>query len=418
MSVGLSLFATGIFALCCGVSAINKEPMKVMPNTTFNNNGSWYDFHSGSICPLNNSFGALQNVIYYVDYFDITDNGINTLGGYSIGYYTHSGDYYYCYYGYSNNVNGAYVSGLVGYCNADDANEWDVITKSYILNKGEFFTDSDYYYFIDFQQYSSVSDFWFDYGEYDSDLDSSIYLSINNKYNGCFAYLNIDSGEFENNFLWLKDADATLDMSHYEISFFGLENKNNFGIGYSYTNMPVFADYDNVNYFYLENGSFYSTKETYNFSTDDEFPYNNDYLNGTINDIYYKRTLSFDEYAINGGTYYFGDFARGNDDENYKCFIDRTPLISNDYSRGYNEGYQVGYRDGNNVGYENGYRNGVNDTYATDNSFFHLFGAIADTPILMLRSLFDFDLFGVNVLVAVLSLLTAIITAWVIRKFI
>lgn len=421
MGVGLGLFATGILALCCGVSSINNEPMKVMPNTTFNNSGSWYDFHSASICPLSNQYGTLDSIIYYVDYFNIDDSGITCLGGYSIGRYhdsVNSGDSYTCYYGYSNNVNGSYVSGLVGSCLSDDADDFELFTKSNLFNKDEFFTSNDNYYFIDFNQYGSASDFWADFTTYDSSLDSSIYMSFNNKFNGIFAYINIDDGEFKNNFLWLNDVNSTLNMSHYEINFFGLENKSNFGVGYNYTYLPIYVDYDNSNYFYCENGSIYTTKETYNFSTDEEFPYNNDYLNGTINDIYYKRTLSFDEYAINGGTYYWGDFARGSDDENYKCFIVRTPLISNDYSTGYNQGYQIGYSDGNRIGYENGYRNGVNDTYATDNSFFHLFGAIADTPILMLRSLFDFDLFGINVLVAVLSLLTAIITAWVIRKFI
>lgn len=53
----------------------------------------------------------------------------------------------------------------------------------------------------------------------------------------------------------------------------------------------------------------------------------------------------------------------------------------------------------------------------TDTSWLGLFSSIADTPILILRSFFDFDLFGMNLLVVVLSLITGVIVFTLVRKF-
>lgn len=79
------------------------------------------------------------------------------------------------------------------------------------------------------------------------------------------------------------------------------------------------------------------------------------------------------------------------------------------YTSGYSNGYSNGYTNGYDVGLTDGMNNGV--------TFFSLFGAIADTPLLMLRSLFNFELFGANLLVVVLSLVTGLMVFYVVRKF-
>lgn len=84
------------------------------------------------------------------------------------------------------------------------------------------------------------------------------------------------------------------------------------------------------------------------------------------------------------------------------------------YDSGYDEGYDSGYAEGESFGYTNGFNNGVAN--ANDYSFTSLFASIADTPILMLRSLFNFDFFGINLLTVVLSLFTALIVVYLIRK--
>lgn len=74
------------------------------------------------------------------------------------------------------------------------------------------------------------------------------------------------------------------------------------------------------------------------------------------------------------------------------------------------EGFDTGYTQG----YDNGYNDGLTD--GNDYSFGALFGAIADTPVLIVRNLFDFDFFGVNLLTVVLSLFTGLILFYLLRK--
>lgn len=88
------------------------------------------------------------------------------------------------------------------------------------------------------------------------------------------------------------------------------------------------------------------------------------------------------------------------------------------YIQGYNEGDAEGSADGYTIGYDNGYQVGF-DTGAQSTheySFINLFSAVADTPVLMIRSLFDFDFFGVNLLTVVLSLFTGLILFYLLRK--
>lgn len=107
---------------------------------------------------------------------------------------------------------------------------------------------------------------------------------------------------------------------------------------------------------------------------------------------------------------------------------DFAQLAIGNYERGYIEGQATGfisgYQDGRSDGYSTGYTLGYNQGVVVgsegnnDFGFINLFGAIADTPIMMLYSLFNFDLFGVKVLTVILSLFTGLMLVFVIRKFI
>lgn len=97
----------------------------------------------------------------------------------------------------------------------------------------------------------------------------------------------------------------------------------------------------------------------------------------------------------------------------------------NGYQQGYQEGYQNGNTDGTNSGYNNGYDdgwlNGYNSGYdfaltTHDFSFSNLFYSIGDTPILMIRRLFGFELFGVSLISVFMSLFTALIVIHIIKK--
>lgn len=81
----------------------------------------------------------------------------------------------------------------------------------------------------------------------------------------------------------------------------------------------------------------------------------------------------------------------------------------------YDSGYRIGYQDGVRVGYASGYNDGVGT--AQQGTFHNLFNSIADTPLRFLYGIFNFDLFGLSMLVIVLTLLTGLIVFGIVKKF-
>lgn len=75
----------------------------------------------------------------------------------------------------------------------------------------------------------------------------------------------------------------------------------------------------------------------------------------------------------------------------------------------------VAYQNGYTSGYADGYNEGIN--IGSNGDFHHLFNSIADTPLRFLYGLFNFDLFGMSMLVIVLTLLTGIIVFGIVKKF-
>lgn len=88
------------------------------------------------------------------------------------------------------------------------------------------------------------------------------------------------------------------------------------------------------------------------------------------------------------------------------------------YDEGYSEGKSDGLSEGEDIGFSHGKEVGIQEgvNQAHTYTFANLFGAIADTPVLIVRSLFNFDFFGVNMLYVVLSLFTALILFFILRK--
>lgn len=85
------------------------------------------------------------------------------------------------------------------------------------------------------------------------------------------------------------------------------------------------------------------------------------------------------------------------------------------YQSGYADGYSQGHIDGSAEGYTTGYQEALSTSTSTFNG---LFNAIADTPLRFLYGLFNFDLFGISMLVIIMSLLTGIILFGVVKRFI
>lgn len=89
------------------------------------------------------------------------------------------------------------------------------------------------------------------------------------------------------------------------------------------------------------------------------------------------------------------------------------------YHQGYSAGEKSGYDKGEAEGYHNGYIDGQNaGMQISQTSFMSLFASIVDTPMRMLYSLFNFDLFGTSMLIIILSTLTAIVVIKILKKFI
>lgn len=91
---------------------------------------------------------------------------------------------------------------------------------------------------------------------------------------------------------------------------------------------------------------------------------------------------------------------------------------SDGYNNGYNTGYTTGQGDGFNTGYNSGYNTGFTNGTNSASNFADLLFTIADTPIYYLKSMFNFELFGVNVAVAILSLMSVGVAVYVVKKVI
>lgn len=132
------------------------------------------------------------------------------------------------------------------------------------------------------------------------------------------------------------------------------------------------------------------------------------------NDFYYGGFIAYDFTFINTAV---ADF-------NFSD-IDFYIFSENDsYNDGYVKGFEDGYSSGESVGKADGYQSGYTKGYQdgiviTDyGSLGKLFGVVADTPVLFIKSLFNFDLFGMNVFVAIMSLLSGLIVLYIIKKVI
>lgn len=101
----------------------------------------------------------------------------------------------------------------------------------------------------------------------------------------------------------------------------------------------------------------------------------------------------------------------------YDICISYVPMSRDAYNR-----MTINGDDNYALGYETGYSDGVHDGYAEGSgdanhyTFFRLFGAIADTPIMILRNLLGFEVFGVEAIHILMSMITGVIVLWIIRR--
>ena len=164
---------------------------------------------------------------------------------------------------------------------------------------------------------------------------------------------------------------------------------------------------------------------------------NGSYIYGDISNLY-LNVLFTAENESKSYTYNFYnnvlDLPSQSQEDGYEGFVfDSDSIVSGDdvyniiittfttqqdghgYNNGYNDGYNVGYTSGYDNGYNTGYNDGLNSN--ENFSFSNYLFSIADVPVMYLRSLFGFDLFGESLFAILLSLITLVIVLGLIRRF-
>lgn len=230
-------------------------------------------------------------------------------------------------------------------------------------------------------------------------LDINIIIRNNSKYNenppNNYTLLiipgtPIDWGTYP---FILRSTDSNINLSNYlTVSFIGEDFVANSIVGQS-GDLTYYIPNSTINYEYI------------------------DYVQIHINNMQgLTRALSIDGNATNQ---VFISYNRTT-----QPFIS-SEMLTKMYESGYNSGYTNGERNGYNIGFGDGKREGYdigyNEGYLASQGgegFSGLFDGIAKVPITTLTSLLGFEIFGVNVLGTLLGILTIVVVAFLIKRFI
>ena len=258
-----------------------------------------------------------------------------------------------------------------------------------------------------------------------SDTGDGEYYLFNSSINGLEkdfnnnSYVNTTYNDFFYAKLHLRS------MNHYEWWTFRVQTSaflQRVAPSFSYRLTLTFYDSDG-NDFVVNISS--RTLSSYAFST--EGVYLNEYLSTDMfGDIdTYVDNITFNLYL--DFVYTLNEDQITGDSDAYASGYDTGLEVG--YGDGYDSGYNVGSTDGYNTGYGDGYDEGFstgktvgfgegydNALTTHDFTFTNLFASISDTPILMIRRLFGFELFGVSLIAVFMSLFTALIIIKVIKK--
>lgn len=173
----------------------------------------------------------------------------------------------------------------------------------------------------------------------------------------------------------------------------GISNETNYlELEYSYlvNNINYFEALANTGDVYYSYYSYlkYNCLEISNISTSSN---SLNYLNGTLN------TINYDISAVN----------------------------LNSYNMGYDKGYQYGQKANNRAEFNRGYNKGYDDaeqlyadTSGNGNTLVGLAGTILFSPVQMMKNIFNFEILGVNLAGFILSIITLIVVAWLIKRLI
>lgn len=103
--------------------------------------------------------------------------------------------------------------------------------------------------------------------------------------------------------------------------------------------------------------------------------------------------------------------------DNFNFSIMPSISLGGSFDTGYNVGYTDGYNNGNQDGYNGGYKIGYEkgSSVNPENNFSSLFFSLLNTPFLILKEGFNFELFGINFYGLIMTIITIAIVVFVVR---
>lgn len=253
-------------------------------------------------------------------------------------------------------------------------------------------------------------------GLVNNDPYKSIFLQVSNFYGsnnfsqrGGVDVVRKSDGAVMNVFQMLEQNQSTL---------FSLYNRYNYALGgqrignnimvdlvylsklYNLSIVDFFKSYV-LKFNYL---GFTGDNESYTCGLSISQPYSQNMISLMKNNVFIQTPFN----NINDLAVYYYMFG-GNTQESYWSNYYESlynELLIDTRNSAYEEGYDVGFGNGRNEGIQN----------ANNYSFLGLFGAMIDAPLTGLRSLFNFEFLGINLLSFITSLLTIALITFVIKK--
>ena len=206
--------------------------------------------------------------------------------------------------------------------------------------------------------------------------------------------------------------------SYYNILKFSYTFSSNF-TDFNFVGVRFFSDYAVVdNMYFIQNHIRYFDVDNAYF--DISFPLYSTSLNAIemFDSRYYYFDRNIDTTSETYQNGYDAGYSAGNT-------AGQSTGYDSGYNAGYSSGYSAGQTAGSSSGFDSGYQTGYNTGYATGYSagtdasnaytFTALIGSVIDVPISYFRSLWNFNLLGVNMLNFFLALFTLAIILFVIK---
>lgn len=437
-----------------------------MESFTISNTSIWYRIGIGS--NITDDYAILVNL----DYSNVSDVNISNVRFNYNGSTTSFSTYRFVYPSGKSNLtmilNPVEVNATYCYLRFDTANvvvkNIDIVLRdniylsyyydTYITNLNNQIANLESDYQTLTNQYTTLE------GQY-STLEND-YQNLQNSYNTLendYQGLTINT----NPFLFNNVYSYSITLNSYDITSTNNNNSNIPTYYFTFNNNSIslnaydmFIDSDVEPYWDTSSNNYINIDinllnySTYNIFTTNEFDFS-EFYNESLLVKFYRDNILVNSFVMTDTSTIEDNIYSFNVDINqpYNKIVlefDLKPIIEQNtkyiiYNQnGYNIGYSNGYKDGYNLGYVNGeeyanqtmqntigvnaYNDGYADGYAVytnylDNgtSYETILISLATGPINIFKQIFNFEVLGANLSVLITSVITLLITIWVIKRF-